>query len=101
MPPLLAFDTPSEIAEALRDAARARRVAMGLSQAELSARSGIAIATLKRFEQSGAGSIATLLAIAEALDALPEFRALFPTPEPRSLDDLAPPAARRAGKRHA
>ena len=96
MPPLLAFDTPAETAAAIRDAARARRVAMGLSQAELSARSGIAIATLKRFEQSGAGSIATLLAIAEALDALPEFRDLFPAPEPRSLDDLAPP--RRARK---
>lgn len=96
MSPLLAFDTSAEIAEALRDAARARRVAMGLSQAELSARSGVAIATLKRFEQSGAGSIATLLAIAEALDALSEFRSLFPAPEPRSLDDLAP--ARRARK---
>jgi transcriptional regulator with XRE-family HTH domain len=78
----------TDVQDAVRTAAKARRIALGLSQADLSARSGVPIATLKRFEQRGEASFTTILALAEVLDALAEFQALFPTPDIRSLEDL-------------
>ena len=80
--------TATDIQEATRTAAKARRIALGLTQADLAARSGVPIATLKRFEQRGEASFTTILALAEVLDALAEFQALFPTPDIRSLEDL-------------
>ncbi|ALG90423.1 MULTISPECIES: helix-turn-helix domain-containing protein [Actibacterium] len=82
------LDTPEDIREQVRQAAQARRIALRMTQDELAQRSGVAIATLKRFEQKGEGSFATVLAIAAALDALDEFRLLFPQVEAETLDDL-------------
>ncbi|WP_460273917.1 helix-turn-helix domain-containing protein [Celeribacter sp. ULVN23_4] len=73
---------------AVRDAMRQRRVAMGMTQAVLSERSGVSLGTLKRFERTGEISFASLLALAEALDALEGFLGLFPEPEIATLDDL-------------
>ncbi|WP_029032131.1 helix-turn-helix domain-containing protein [Salinarimonas rosea] len=96
-----ALVTAPEMQAKVAAAARARRLALDLTQDALSARSGVPIATLRRFEAGEAASFATVLAVAEALDALDAFAALFPPPEPTSLDDLAPPAPRRsrAGRR--
>lgn len=91
--------TATEIQGELALAARARRLAMNLTQAELSARSGVPIATLRRFEGGGPASVATLLAVAEALDALPGFAGLFRPPEPATLDELAAPPRRRSRAR--
>lgn len=82
------FDTATEIREAVRIRARARRNAHGLTQAELAARSGVPLGTLKRFEHTGEVSFTTLLALAEALDALDGFHSLFPTIEARTLEDV-------------
>ncbi|WP_255572169.1 helix-turn-helix domain-containing protein [Celeribacter sp. PS-C1] len=82
------LETATEIQERVRDAARGRRMALDLTQAELSERSGVALGTLKRFERTGEISFASLLALAEALDALEEFSRLFPSPEIASLDEL-------------
>lgn len=59
-----------------------------MTQADLAARSGVPLGTLKRFERLGEVSLSTLMMLAEALDALGEFHGLFPLPEARSLDDL-------------
>lgn len=83
----LAFST-ADIQDQVRRAARARRVALSLTQAELSARSGVALSTLKRFEQTGEIGFSALLDIADVLDALDGFGTLFPLPQPKSLDDL-------------
>lgn len=40
---------------------RERRLAMGLTQAGLAARSGVALGTLRKFEQTGAASIDALI----------------------------------------
>lgn len=64
------------------------RVALGWTREELAQRSGIAIDTLKRFEQTGQVSLERLLKIAVALDALREFSGLFPEPAAASLDEL-------------
>lgn len=91
--------TATEMQGELAMAARARRLAMNLTQAELSARSGVPIATLKRFEGGAPASIATVLAVAEALDALAGFAELFPLPEPATLDALAAATRRRSRAR--
>lgn len=85
---LPAFDTAPDLRDAIRLAARNRRIALGFTQSELAARSGVPLGTLKRFERLGEVSLSTLLALAEALDALNGFHGLFPLPEARSLEDL-------------
>jgi len=40
---------------------QARRLAMGLTQAGLATRSGVALGTLRKFERTGAASVETLL----------------------------------------
>lgn len=95
MPLTLNIDTPSEMQDRVRAAARDRRLALGLTQSDLAARSGVALATLKRFEQTGQISLASLLALADALDALAGFGALFPAVEATRLGDLDKPAARQ------
>lgn len=88
MPHLVSLATAQNARDAIRGAARARRVALGMTQAELAARSGVPIATLKRFEQRGAVGLDTLLALAAVLDALDGFLNLFPLVEVTTLDQL-------------
>ena len=83
-----ALDTVPDLREAFRLAARNRRIALGLTQADLAARSGVPLGTLKRFERLGEVSLSSLLALAEALDALEGFHGLFPLPEARTLDEV-------------
>jgi Asp-tRNA(Asn)/Glu-tRNA(Gln) amidotransferase A subunit family amidase len=60
---ILNLDTPSEMQERVRAAVRDRRLALGLTQSDLATRSGVPLATLKRFEQKGQISLAGLLAM--------------------------------------
>lgn len=84
----LGFETASDTGEAIRGAARALRRAHGLTQAELAARSGVSLGSLKRFERTGEISLTSLLRLAETLDSLGPFHDLFPLPEPTTLAQL-------------
>jgi transcriptional regulator with XRE-family HTH domain len=88
------LETAMDLREAVRFAARDRRIALNITQADLAVRSGVPLGTLKRFERMGEVSLSSLLAIAEALDALEGFHALFPMPEARTLEDVELQAAR-------
>lgn len=88
------LDTTTDLRDAVRVAARSRRIALNMTQADLAARSGVALGTLKRFERLGEVSLSSLLALAEALDALDGFHGLFPLPEARSLDAVERLASR-------
>ncbi|GAA6202847.1 helix-turn-helix domain-containing protein [Aquicoccus sp. SU-CL01552] len=92
---ILDLDTPSDMQDRVRAAARDRRLALGLTQSDLATRSGVPLATLKRFEQKGQVSLTGLLALAGALDALAGFGALFPAVEATRLEDLDKPKARQ------
>ncbi|MFN4130366.1 MAG: XRE family transcriptional regulator [Paracoccaceae bacterium] len=81
------LDTASDIREIACMRARSRRVALNLTPAELSARSGVFFGTLKRFEHTDEVSFATLPARAGAMDALEGFHSLFPPIEARGLQD--------------
>ena len=82
------INSATDVREAVRLAARSRRIALSLTQADLAARSGVPLGTLKRFERMGEVSLSTLLALADALDALDGFQALFPPVEARTLAEV-------------
>ena len=86
----------------LRQIARravARRLALGWTRDELAQRTGVAVDTLKRFEQTGRVSMERLLKVALVLDALPEFAALFPARAANSLAELAAQGVKRGRQR--
>jgi len=76
--------------------ARARRLRLmrDLRQEELATRAGVGIATVRRFEKTGAASIENVLRIATVLNAESVFEKLFEAPPYASLDEaLAQPEA--------
>ena len=95
---ILSNNTDS-IRRSIAERLRRRRLDAGWSQAELSARSGVPLGTLKRFETSGHVSLDTLLSLARPLAALHEFDQLFPEPAYASLDDVIRATTTRSRKR--
>lgn len=61
------------LAARLRDA----RVGLGLKQTTLATRAGVALATLRRFEQRGEVSLKHLMRICYALGRIDEFETVF------------------------
>ena len=59
-----------------------------LSRADLSKRSSVSYGSLKRFEETGNISLASLIKIAIALDCIDEFESLFRTKKPESIEDI-------------
>ncbi len=57
---MISILTPTKAQKALAKNLRARRLAMGLTQAGLSSRSGVALGTLRKFERTGAASVEVL-----------------------------------------
>ena len=69
---MLALTTPAKAKRKLADNMRERRLAMSLTQAGLSKRSGVALPTLRKFEQSGAVSIDNLFKLMLVVGGLNE-----------------------------
>ena len=82
------LDLATDLRDIVRLRAQSRRVALGLTQTELAARSGVPLGTLKRFERMGEVSFAKLLALADALDALEGFHSLFPPIVATTLEEV-------------
>jgi len=93
------IDYGSSFHETLRsmgERARQLRLIRGLRQEELATRAGVGVATVRRFEKSGAASIENVLRIATALSAEMAFEKLFEAPRFASLDEaLARPEVTR------
>lgn len=81
---------PQEVRKEIGERAKNFRKREKLTQAELAEKSGVSLASLKRFEQTGQVSLDSLLKIAFALDALDHFDQLFPQTRelPKSLDEI-------------
>lgn len=94
--------SPESKALALAERAKARRLEMNLTQEGLSVRSGIPLATYRRFERTGKISLEGLLHIAFALNALDDFDTIFNAPRYASLDEAltASQTTRKRGKRN-
>lgn len=98
----LVFQTPVEIAREVAGRVRSMRISREWTQKELASRSGVALGTLRRFEQTGKVSFEDLLLVAVALSATEEFGRLFPQPTARTLAELerqSSPPRQRAKRR--
>jgi len=62
--------TVSKAQNTLAENTRARRLAMGLTQAGLAKRSGVSLPTLRKFEQKGLISLESFLKLMMVLDGL-------------------------------
>ena len=78
---------------------RALRLARGWKQATLAARSGVSLASLRRFETSGKVSLESLLKLAFALDRLDDFDGLLLPPPAASIAELEAAEKRPARRR--
>ena len=68
---------PKDIREDIADRHRALRKQMGLSQAELSERSGVSLGSIKRFENKGRISLESLLKLVFVLGRLKDFETVL------------------------
>lgn len=93
--------TPFKAQTKLAENVRLRRLDMGLTQAGLSERSGVALPTLRKFEQQGVISLESLLKILMVVGGLDEMvKATEPTPTAfTSIDDLLKAGNRITRKR--
>lgn len=82
------IETPRELAFALGQRIKARRLAMGFTQADAAARAGVAYRTWRRLESEGKASIEDLVRAAIALRCERDLAALFPEPAATSMDAL-------------
>jgi transcriptional regulator with XRE-family HTH domain len=80
--------TAVELLQELGRTVRDRRIAQGLSQLEISERSGVPLRTWKRLEGQGEGSLRHLIQAAIALRCEDNLASLFPAPAAASMDDL-------------
>ena len=78
--PLLSQETPQKHTQAIAQRMRARRKEAHFSQARLSSLSGVSLGSLKRFEQTGEISLASLVALSAALGCQDELDVLFAPP---------------------
>lgn len=69
---------------------RARRLSMELTQAGLAERSGVALATLRKFEQKGSISLESFLKLLMVTGGLEELIKILKLPKPafKSIDDV-------------
>ena len=82
------LETPETVSKTLAARIKALRLARGWKQATLAQRSGVSLASLRRFEESGRVSLQHLLELAFALNRLDDFDALFQAPPASSLAEL-------------
>jgi transcriptional regulator with XRE-family HTH domain len=86
--PLLSMLTPVESARALAERAKALRLNQAWTRETLARRAGVAPASLKRFETTGAASLDLVLRIAFALGRLEDFSPALQLPEAATMEDL-------------
>ena len=79
--------TEQSIAEDLVKRFKQRRKENKITQRELSVRSGISYASIRRFETTGDISLSSLISIAHAIKCLDDFSKLFNTPVVKNLKD--------------
>ncbi len=94
-----ALQTPSDTQRELASRAKARRLELNISQAELAERSGVSLGSLRRFETTGEISLHSFLELALVLGELKEFSSLFRPLQPHSLFEEAPRPRQRSRKK--
>lgn len=68
--------------------ARERRKRIGLTQVELAQKAGVSLGSLRRFEQTGDISFASLVSLCYALGCADELDGLFSKPAYRTIQEV-------------
>ena len=97
--PLLSLLTPPDAGKALAERAKALRLRQAWTRATLARRAGVAPASLKRFETTGAASLELVLKVAFALGRLEDFAHALEPPEAATLAELQARSERPARQR--
>lgn len=79
---------PKEIAKDIAAQEKEKRKRRKLTQKELSARAGISLASLKRFEQTGEISFVSLIKITDILGETETLKDLFVSKEYQSIQEV-------------
>lgn len=82
------LSTPEEIAQKLAVKIRTLRLAQNWKQTTLAKRSGVTLASLRRFEHTGKVSLQNLLKLSFALRRLDDFESLLQLPPAESIAEL-------------
>jgi HTH-type transcriptional regulator/antitoxin HipB len=82
------IETPEQVSHKLAARFKALRLAKGWKQITLAERSGVSLASLRRFEESGRVSLQSLLDLAFALNRLDDFDGLLQPPRASSIAEL-------------
>lgn len=94
------FETAQELADGVAARLRSVRLDADLTQAGLAARSGVTLASLRRFETTGHIALESLIRLAQALGRDDDIATLFAPPPVASLDELVSSSSpRRRGSR--
>jgi HTH-type transcriptional regulator/antitoxin HipB len=80
--------TPEETAQQLAEKVRALRLARNWKQATLAERSGVTLASLRRFERTGQTSLQNLLKLVFAIGRLDDFEQVLQPPDAGSIAEL-------------
>ena len=84
----LEWETAEELNQALALRLKKLRKRRGLSQQQLSERSGVSYGSLKRFESTGQISLLSLTKLALALNCADELRSLFTSVAYNSIEEV-------------
>ncbi len=80
--------SPGQTSKSIGQRERALRRQKGITQQELSERSGVTLGTLRRFEQTGQVSLESLVRLAYALGCEDGFESLFSKPAYKSIQEV-------------
>lgn len=82
------LDNAEDIAKALADDFRKRRIEKNLTREQIAEKSGVAISNIVRFEQKGLISLKNLIGIAIAMGYTSEVKSIFAEPKYSTMEEL-------------
>jgi transcriptional regulator with XRE-family HTH domain len=82
------FQTPDTLLKTIAAQAKMQRLAANLTRRTLAEKSGVAEASIKRFETTGQISFHSLLKLAFTLNCMDDFNRLFAEKPPQTIADL-------------
>lgn len=82
------LDNADDIAKALSDDFRKRRIEKGLTREQVAEKSGVALSNIIRFEQKSLISLKNLICIAMAMEYTSEVKNIFAEPKYSTMEEL-------------
>lgn len=83
------LDNADDIARALAEDFRKRRVEKNLAREQVAEKSGVAVSNIVRFEQKGLVSLKNLISIAMAMGYTSEVKNIFSEPKYSTMEELS------------